>query len=182
MKRLAVAATLAMALAAHAETRPRDAIEITQEGGAYSLSVPASKLVMRLPSEPLRLKDNNVGGATSNPRYFYFESGSHDLRLSGWFEPASRYGGMDAFWEVSTKSWERSGQPAPLDVTRGKVGGWETAFYELVSRVTTSHVQAHWVQAGTWINLHVSVDSTGDTAKGRQRLEDLLKTIKVREK
>ena len=179
------AALLALAGAAPlaaAETHPRDAIEITEQSGVYVLGVPASRLVMSMPLEPLRLKDNNVGGATSNPRYFYFEDRAHELRLSGWFEPASRFGGPEAFWEVSTKSWERSGQPSPLDITRGKVGGWDTTFYETVSRVTTSHVQAHWVEAGTWINLHASVDAGGDAAKGRERLEALLKSISIRER
>ena len=180
------AAFLALAaagpLAAAPPVHPRDAIEITEQSGEYVLAVPASRLVMSMPLEPLRLKANNVGGATSNPRYFYFEDRAHEVRLSGWFEPASRFGGAQAFWDVSTESWERSGQPSPLDIERRKVGEWDATFYEMVSRGSTSHVQAHWVEAGTWINLHGSVDAGGDAGKGRERLEALLKSIKVRQK
>jgi hypothetical protein len=65
-----------------------------------------------------------------------------------------------------------------------KVGPWETVFYEHPFRagLLSSHVRAHLVQAGTWIDLHVSVTAKESGAKNRAAIESILKSIAVKEK
>jgi hypothetical protein len=45
-----------------------------------------------------------------------------------------------------------------------------------------SHLRAHWVQAGTWIELHLSITSSRASADNRAALLALLGEIRVSEK
>jgi len=46
---------------------------------------------------------------------------------------------------------------------------------------SNSHVRAHWVQAGTWIDLHISTIQSA-SAESRNKLLEMLRSIEVREK
>ena len=47
---------------------------------------------------------------------------------------------------------------------------------------SNSHLRAHWVQAGTWIDLHLSITSQRTSAENRALLKSVLKSIRVRQK
>ena len=42
-----------------------------------------------------------------------------------------------------------------------------------------SHIRAHWVQANTWIDLHMSLTGEADNAKLRKQLDAFLKSIQI---
>ena len=53
---------------------------------------------------------------------------------------------------------------------------------QVFSGIVSSHVRAHWVQAGTWIDLHLSTTTERSSAENRKKLKELLRTISVTEK
>jgi hypothetical protein len=188
IQRSLVAATLlalAACVAPGAKRPPGQDIEIKQANGSYSLSVPASRLTMTLPQTNWSRKDkSSVGGATASPRYFYFEDSKEaGLKLSGWFEPEQRFKGVRAMWEQDSKSFKESGLPEPANVAFEKLGGWDTVMYDhTLGPLLSSHVRAHWVRAGTWIDIHISITTTKSSAENRAKLRALLKDISISEK
>ena len=158
-----------------------DALRVVQRDEAYELSVPVSRLVMSIPRGQLVPRSTSVGGATNSPRYFYFVDRA--FNLSGWFEPAQKFSTVRKLWDEETKAWSRNGLPAPMEVSFRKVEGWEVVFYDSPSPVgNNSHLRAHWVQAGTWIELHLSMTADRPIAQNREFLETFLKLILVRER
>ena len=160
-----------------------DAIQITRKGDRYVLAVPVSRLVMSIPSRSLSQKDNAIGGSTDNPRYFYFEDAADRLIVSGWFEPAQGFVGLQKFWANETSAWRKNNLPEPRDVSFRKIGNWDAIVYDTdVPKGTNSHIRAHWVQSGTWIDVHLSVVSMRSSREARSRLESFLKSVVVTEK
>jgi hypothetical protein len=138
---------------------------------------------MTLPEGGLVQKAMDIGGSTSNPRYFHFSDPSRGLILSGWFEPAGAFKGLKQFWEAEQAAGKKSGLPAPVNVSASKVGPWQTIFYEHPFPTgLSSHVRAHYVSVGTWIDLHISVTANESGEKNRAVLESILKSIVVKEK
>jgi hypothetical protein len=155
------------------------ALEIDETARDYRLSVPVSRLVLTIPKGGFnRATSRAAGGAASSPRYFYFTDEARRLQLSGWFENAQGFSGVNKFWEAETAQWRRSNLPEPRDVSFTKTGGWDAMVYDVADAAgPSSHVRAHWVQADTWIDLHVSTMSGS-----REGLVTLLKTLEVKEK
>jgi hypothetical protein len=117
------------------------------------------------------------GRATNGPRYFAFEDKGEDktrrVIISGWFESSDRYPGTRQLL---------SGVTAPQAVSFLKVGEWQAVSYEMPIRpaVNNCHLRAHWVQAGTWIDIHLSITSESlNKAELKSQLEGLLKSIRV---
>jgi hypothetical protein len=124
--------------------------------------------------------DSPVGGATNHPRYFYFVDRA--FNVSGWIEPAQKYSGMQKFWESETQAWRRTGQPEPMNVKFTKIEGWDAVIYDTPSPLeNNSHIRAHWLQAGTWVDIHLSMTSSRPHADIRSVLEVFLKAIFVKE-
>jgi hypothetical protein len=161
--------------------QPRaDALQVQDLEESYELSVPVSRLVMNIPKSGLP-RARRPASPNSHPRYFYFVDGL--LNVSGWFEPASGFTGIKPFWARETEAWRKRGLPAPVDTAFAKIGQWEAVIYDIASPGgTNSHVRAHWVQAGTWIDIHLSVTSDRSSRETRQRLTELLEAIQVRER
>lgn len=160
-----------------------DAIQITQKGGNYILTVPVSRLIMSIPSGGLSQKNNSIGGSTDNLRYFYFNDSTRNLIVSGWFEPAQEFSGVKKFWEDETSTWKKKKLPEPRDVSFRKIGNWDAIVYDMeVPGATNSHLRAHWVQSGTWIDVHLSVVSKQSSREARSKIESLLNSIVVSEK
>jgi hypothetical protein len=137
---------------------------------------------MAIPKGNLVLKNNAVGGGTSSPRYFYFEDSKLDLIVSGWFESAQGFSGIKKFWEEQTNGWKQMGLPPAQKVSFSKIGNWETINYEMAfSGGTNYHIRAHWVQAGTWIDIHLSLTSDLTSAESQKLLDSLLRTISIKE-
>jgi hypothetical protein len=163
-----------------AANAPADALQIKQLEKVYELTVPASKLVMTLPQRDFARVTNPAGGA-EHKRYFYFVEGP--LSVSGWFEPAPDFPGLQAFWEKESGAWKSRGLPEPQNVSFTKVGDWDAIVYDVaVPSGSSSHIRAHWVQSGTWIDLHASLAARGSSAETRAKLAEFLQTIRIREK
>jgi hypothetical protein len=158
------------------------AIQITQTGTHYVLAVPVSRLVMQFPKGALVPASPDTGGATRSPRYFYFQDRDTALIVSGWFEPQQAFAGIQKFWDDEVASWNKK-LPAPQDVAFSKNRGWETIAYEVpVPSITNTNLRAHWVQAGTWIDMHLSLTNRQPIREARARLEAFLTGVSVSEK
>jgi hypothetical protein len=167
---------------AGANTGRPDAIQITQTNTHYVLTVPASRLVMQFPKGTFSPADRETGGATNSPRYFSFRDRDLPLIISGWFEPAQGFAGIQDFWAKETAAWNKQLAP-PQNVAFSKNGGWEVVAYEIpVPNITNSHLRAHWVQAGTWIDLHLSLTNRQPARDARALLAAFLATVSVSEK
>lgn len=163
------------------EAQKPDALQVVAQEKAYVLSVPVSRLVMSIPRGKLAPMANPQGGAANSPRYFYFVDRA--FNVSGWFEPAQNFHGMQKFWEDETRAWSRKGLPDPKDVTFRKIEGWDAVIYDTPSSLgNNSHIRAHWVQAGTWIDIHLSMTSSRPSSEIRHVLETFLKAVFVRER
>lgn len=166
-----------------AEVPLEEHIAIDAGTTSYVLTVPVSRLAMTIPKAGLVLKSNETGGAANNPRYFYFVDDAHGLIVSGWFEPAQSFTGIDKFWKSETDNWKQRGFPPAHNVSFSTTGNWQTIVYDMVlPRGTNSHIRAHWIQAGTWIDIHLSLTSDHTNAENRQILESLLRSLSVKEK
>ena len=172
-----------VAFGANGQTQPSDRLTVARTDSAYVLSVPASRLQMVLPDANLVQQSQDIGGSTSNPRYYYFSDPKRRLVLSGWFEPASRFAGISSFWESELAAWKKQQLPNPQNVVITNVGSWQAIFYDLaVPNGTNLHVRAHLVQAGTWIDLHISLFGDPSAPPNRSTLKDMLNRITVTEK
>ncbi len=159
-----------------------DAIQVTQTGTHYVLTVPVSRLVMQFPKGALVLAQPDAGGATRSPRYFYFQDREASLIASGWFESEQGFVGIQKFWDDEVASWNKR-LPAPQNVAFSKKTGWETIAYEVpVPTITNTNLRAHRVQAGTWIDLHLSLTNRQPVREARARLDAFLDNVIVSEK
>ena len=157
-----------------------DHLVITELPAAFQLTVPVSSLVMEIPKGGLTQPSVSREGSRANPRYFYFADEVTGVLLSGWFESDAGFSGVQKFWADELAAWPKMKLPTPEDVTFRKIGGWDTVVYRVpVPTGTNPNIRAHWVQAGTWIDLHLSVLSTSPAADALAQLETLLKSIRV---
>ena len=165
-------------------TRHNESIEIKEASGRYIFSVPVSRLTMTLPKSNWSPKVKSIGGSTNNPRYFYFEDNKEaSLILSGWFEPDRLFKGVRNHWEKDTQSWKKQGLPEPINVSFEKLDGWDTVMYDHnFGKAVSSHLRAHWVQSGTWIDLHLSTTTYRSSDENRKKLKALLRGISISEK
>ncbi len=160
-----------------------NALQITSTEQAHVLTVPASRLVMRLPLGGLSLTNSAIGGSTTNPRYFHFRDDAKQVIISGWFESDQAFPGLQKIWADEVTVSKKNGLPDAQHVVFGRLGNWETIAYErAVPNTTNSHLHAHWVQAGTWIDLHASLTTNGSSQDARAKLESLLRAIVVKQK
>ena len=60
---------------------------------------------------------------------------------------------------------------------------WEAVIYDIETPFgSNSNIRANWVQAGTWIDLHLSITSNRPPAENRAKLKSVLKSVRVRQK
>lgn len=164
--------------------RTNESIEVKEANDSYSFSVPVGRLTMTLPKSDWSRKVKSIGGATNNPRYFYFEDKKEaSLILSGWFEPDRLFKGIRSHWEEDTRSWKKQGLPAPVNISFERLGGWEAVMYDHnFGNAVSSHLRAHWVQSGTWIDLHLSTTTYMSSAENRKKLKSVLGGISITQK
>jgi asparagine N-glycosylation enzyme membrane subunit Stt3 len=63
------------------------------------------------------------------------------------------------------------------------LGGWDAIVYRLPSTGGSgSHIRAQWLQAGTWIDMHLSSHGEDSAEENAKRLAALLGRIRVSEK
>lgn len=154
----------------------------------YMLSLPQSQLELSIPVGQFSKQTVKIGGATDNPRYFQFAD-SQGLVLSGWFEPSNRYKGIDEIKDEVESVWKKTGFPKATNVETNKVGRWDTVFYQQPkptaapqSEGYSLHARAELVQAGTWVDLHISITTKDFSATSRATIENLLNSIVINEK
>ena len=180
------ASFLAAACSTTSGPRSNESLEIAETKSAYRLSVPVSQLTLTLPRGNWSRKDKSaLGGGPANPRYFYFEDAKEEsLILSGWFEPDRLFSGSAVKqWELDAAGLKKAKLPHPVNVAFEKIGGWDTVLYDQVfSGVVSSHMRAHWVQAGTWIDIHISTTTYDSSIENRKKLRAVLRGISVLEK
>jgi hypothetical protein len=161
-----------------------ESLQLRQTRDEFILTVPASKLDLHIPRKGLK----KLNGASSNPRYFYFEDAPKGMIVSGWFESQANFSSAKEVWEGDTKQWSLQGLPAPANVSFQKIDRWDAVLYDMLVAPGTSlpvrnpHIRAHWVQAGTWIDLHLSMVSNDPKVDSRAQVMALLKSIQVTEK
>jgi tetratricopeptide (TPR) repeat protein len=160
-----------------------DRLTITERPDVYELAVPVSRVVMTIPKKGLTQKESSPADANASPRYFYLQDTAAHVILSGWFESQDIFPGAVKFWETETAAWSRAKLAKPINVTFKKIGGWDAVVYQISPAAGAgSHIRAHWVQAGTWIDIHLSSHGEGSTEEKTASLVALLGKIRVSEK
>ena len=156
-------------------------LKIAEDATNFVLTVPVSRLVMTIPKGGFQVQRGAKGGAGNSPRYFYLEDPSGPLIISGWFESADGFSDIQSFWKKETAAWKRQGIAKPHDVSFEHIGTWNAVLYDMTgSDATNTDIRAHWVQAGTWIDIHLSL--AGHQAGSREKLRGVLQSIKVTER
>ena len=174
--------TLGFAVASGAATKG-EVLQISEGRDAFMLAVPISKLEMSIPKNGFAETKNTGGGAAGSPRYFSFQDEETGVRLSGWFEAQGRFTSARKVWEAETKDWSRRGLPVPANVSFQAIGGWDAVVYDLpMPGGSNTHIRAHWVKSGTWIDVHLSMTSQRPIAECRARVLAVLKTFQVKER
>lgn len=158
-----------------------DSLQLKQAGKGYEVTVPESRLILKIPVDGLDPQTLRVGGATNSPRYFELFRSSPNLIISGWFEPASRFKGLREFWQSESRGLSNGSGPAPENIDFLKIGDWEVVSYttNLLAQGSNAHFRAELVKDGTWIDLHLS-STSGSSAKGALKaLGDVLSAFQV---
>ncbi len=166
-----------------AEAPRQITLQVTDTVDGYVLSVPVSRLVMTIPKGHLVQVRETASGLNESPRYFFLEDKGRALIVSGWFESSEGYSDFNKYWKEEKDSWRSQKLPTPVNEKFFKSGGWEGVFYDIAaSSGANSHIRAHWVQAGTWIDLHISLTSKSANSRSREQLLEFLKTIQVKQR
>jgi hypothetical protein len=177
--------TLLFCAVGHAGSSDGAGIQITETDRAYQLTVPVSRLILTIPKGEFTHTEQDQGGTAGGPRYFNFRHKSLNLTIDGWFEPLENFPGLKKVWAENMKVLSRTGQMAPKGVSFEKVGRWRAILYDVPDPavpLVNSQISAHWLQAGTWIELHLSLTTDSMGKDPRTKLVELLKTIQVKEK
>jgi len=176
-----LAPSLAVAPVANAAPPVDEQLAITQTDDSFRLSVPVSRLVMMIPRGDLKAVHEAGSGGSASPRYFHLED-ERGVIISGWFEPAQSYKGITRFWKGETDAWKKNHLPKPKDESIIKVEKWDVVLYDMkVPAGSNTHIRAEWVEAGTWIDVHISVTSAEPIDAARARAMSLLKSIRITE-
>ena len=153
---------------------------LAQGAGPFTFTVPQSQVIVKVSDTSLRPDS----AEPSRPGYFKVARREPQLIVSGWLEPGARYKGLKAFWESESKSPAFAGPLAPTRIELTQNGAWEVVAYDIVlpGGITSAHLRAERVQAGTWIDLHLSTTSAKPPATLRAELMAALGEVEVVEK
>jgi hypothetical protein len=149
-------------------------------GEPFTFTVPQSRVIVKVSDPSLRPDD----AAPARPSYFKLTRRDPQLILSGWLEPASSYKGLKEFWQSESRSPAYAGALAPTRVEMLKTGPWDVVAFDVLvpGGGASAHVRAERVQAGTWIDLHLSTTSARPPATLRAELLAVLRQVQVVEK
>lgn len=178
--------SLLIAIPCAAANAPKEVtLQVIELDNNYQLSVPVSQLIMIIPKGKLLQQNNASGGSTDSPRYFYFEDKKQGMIASGWFESSKGYSNFNKLWNDEKISWQSNSIPMPINEKIFKLDGWEAVAYDVpvpLQAGNNSHIRAYWVQAGTWIDLHLSLTAKAKNLELREELTKLLKSIQVKQR
>ncbi len=147
------------------------------------LSVPVSRLTLTFPRGGLTTVDEPRSGATASARYFHFEDAKQGLIVSGWFEPASSYGGFEKFWAGELLAMKKNGVPLKEAPEVLEAGPWQAVAYNVdLPNGVSANVRAELISTGTWVDVHISVTGKGPAREVREQAVQFLKSIVAKEK
>jgi hypothetical protein len=160
---------------------------MTSADDTIELTVPVSALALRIPKGDLAPVKQAKSGAQDSPRYFHLSDTGRGLAVSGWFEPARAFKGYKEFWGSEFAAMQRAGLLPIVPPTGVEVGNWTGLAYELPlpikgTEVVNTHVRVELIEAGTWIDLHISITTRNPLADARNEALEFLKSIVVHEK
>ncbi len=164
---------------ARALTPIEQTLKIDSTEQAFVLSVPVSRLALRIPRGGFEVELEPGQRSTASPRYFHLRDRGRGIELSGWFESAGDYKGFTDFWDGEIKAWVKGGVPSPATWTLLNVGRWEAALYDIALAPGSAHVRAEWIESGTWIDLHISVTTRDSMESKRAMVLEVLKGLAV---
>jgi hypothetical protein len=177
--RLAVAAVLLATSLASGAFAQGAAPAPGPSGGPFTFTIPQSRVIVKVSDASLR----PISPPSNRPNYFYVSRLNPLLILSGWLEPAARYKGLEALWESEKKSPAMAPPLAPTRVEMLREGKWEVVAYDVpLPAGAQSNLRAQRVEAGTWIDLHISTTSSRPPAAMRAELLAVLRKVEVAEK
>jgi hypothetical protein len=103
--------------------------------------------------------------------------------ISGWFEPETKFPGVQKVWQGNLKGWKKKNIPTPQNVSFGDSGKWQTVEYSVITDTFQQfNIESHRVQAGTWIHLHLSISEQKIDLEMKTKLHEYLEQIKIRQK
>jgi hypothetical protein len=157
-----------------------DRIVVNELADTYEITVPVSRLAIAIPkSHFVRVSDAGSGSPASR-RYFQLRDAEKGVIVSGWFEAQEEFHGIEKFWAGETAAWKEHKLPFPETFEFKKIGNWDTVVYQMrQASGSNPHIRAHWLQAGTWIDLHLSMETDLSKKESEQALEALLSQIRV---
>lgn len=161
------------------------ALNLKPVQGFYELTVPESRLRLKIPAGQLKADTPRIGGGTDSPRYFQLRAAEPNLIISGWFEPSERFKDVRSLWESDVAKMTEGGLPRPVNVEFLSAEPWQLVSYEVpVDQVGVHsiHLRAELTRAGTWVDLHLSTTSKLAPADARAQLLAALAKIQVDEK
>jgi hypothetical protein len=162
---------------------PSSTLVVTALDDSIELSVPVSKLILSFPRGGLATVSEPRTGAAASARYFHFDDQKRGLIVSGWFEPASSYGGFEKFWAGELLAMKKSGVALREAPEVLEAGPWQAVAYNVdLPNGVSANVRAELISAGTWVDVHISVSSKGAPREAREQAVQFLKSIVAKEK
>jgi hypothetical protein len=161
------------------------ALVVTPDGDHITMFVPASRIAVSLPRGNLELDTGPRTGSAASPRYFRFNDPKGGIIVSGWFESANQFGGFEQFWNSEFQSMKKSGVPLKGAPEVVRVGPWIAAAYDVdVGKLNgaNTHMRSELIEAGTWVDLHISVTKDGSIEDARNVALEFLKGVVVSER
>lgn len=150
----------------------RQGVYIGNAGSKVKLLVPSNTSFKQKPV------GKGAGGGLANPGYFFGSDSKTGVVLSGWFEPASKFGFKDA-----KQMWIGEGLDRADNVQYTTINDWDVILYEMViaeAKFRQSHIRANYLRGDTWIDLHLSITDSSRSGKSlRNELIAYLKTLKI---
>ncbi len=152
-------------------------VTVTESGDNYEITVPVSRLRMVIPKEHFVPAPEQAGNDST---YFQLTDATKNIFVSGWIEPQDEFKGIQKFWAGETAAWKKNNLPPPEATEFMKIGKWDAVTYQIaLPSGSNPHIRAHWLQDGTWIDLHLSMVSDLPKADSMRLLEAFLTQIRV---
>jgi hypothetical protein len=160
-------------------------ISVSEREKGFYLTVPVSRLAMTIPGKTLKQDEKGRQAGSTSARYFYLRDDKRQLIISGWFESSRDYRGARLLWMKESAQLRRKNGDKPKHVRFEKLGKWDVVHYQMDTLMgkklprAIPNLRAHWVEAGTWIELHLSISADLPPKEAERQLTAALKSIAV---
>ncbi|MCL2713780.1 MAG: hypothetical protein FWD68_04085 [Alphaproteobacteria bacterium] len=165
---------VALAMALLSSLRFKSASHGPQE--PFTFTTPQSQVIIKVTDTTLR----PASSLPARPGSFRMRRADPHLILTGWLAPASDYKGLKEFWQSESRSPAYAVDLAPIRVEMIKAGPWEVIAFDVsLPEGTSANLRAERIEAGSWIDLHLSTTSTKPPAELRAELLTALEKIEL---